>query len=460
MSWNSQLPEADIELIQEISASASAGFASNSDANVIFLLFCGVLVFFMHAGFAMLEGGSVKNTSVANIMFKNIGTISIGAVFFWLFGYGFAYGIEDDEGDLTKYQTNDGIDTGDGYNGFIGYTDFGYTNTFEADKIGWFFQMVFAATAATIVSGAVAGRIKLEAYFLITVVLTAFVYPVVVHWVWATEGWISAFAPSNDLAEGCGMIDYAGSGVVHMTGGVAAFWGALILGPRAGWTAEEGIPAHNKALSALGTFILWFGWFGFNCGSALAWDGANAGHVAVTTTLAPSAATLIAIAYAKIAKKAWDIDSALNAVLGGLVSITAGCSTISAPLSLVVGLIGGLVYVGSSKLIKKIGIDDPVDASPVHGFCGMWGVIAPGLFAGQKYFDSAYSGNPRGCDVEDRGAQLTFQIVGLVAIFAWVTVFSVALFGGLKLAKKLKLSEEEQKDLDGTEHGAAAYNLM
>jgi len=202
--------------------------AKKSDADVIFLLFCGVLVFFMHAGFAMLEGGSVKNTSVANIMFKNVGTISIGAVFFWLFGYGFAYGgkfeYESEGANSPAYQLNDGVTAaGDGNNEFIGYTDYGYTNTFGANKIGWFFQMVFAATAATIVSGAVAGRIKLEAYFFITVVLTAFVYPVVVHWVWDSNGWLSAFASSNDLAEGCGMIDYAGSGVVHMTGGVAAF---------------------------------------------------------------------------------------------------------------------------------------------------------------------------------------------------------------------------------------------
>lgn len=419
-------------------------FASIGDAQDIWLIVAGVLVFFMHAGFAMLEAGSVKETSVTNIMFKNIGTISIGAVFYWLFGWGLAYGSETD-----------------GYNSFIGYS--GYTT--EKIDIGngggkslWFFQMVFAATAATIVSGAVAGRIKLEAYFFVAVLLTGFIYPVVSHWIWATGGWLSAFTPTEDLfTSGCGMLDYAGSGVVHLTGGVAAFWGAFTLGPRAGWTKEEGIPAHNMALVTLGTFILWFGWFGFNCGSTLTWDSPNAGHVAVTTTLSPSAACVTGMIVTRILKKKWDLGVAVNCVLGGLVSITAGCSTLTAGLAVLTGMIGALVYIGSSKLMKKIGVDDPVDAIAVHGFCGIWGVIATGLFFKEKLLLAAYSG--RECDTSV-GSQLKWQLLGLIAIIGWVSAFSIVIFQSLKALGKLKLSEEEQKDLDSTEHGAAAYNLM
>lgn len=412
--------------------------AGQGDADAIWLVICGAMVFFMHAGFAMLEAGSVKATSVANIMFKNIGTVSIGAIFYWFLGYAFAYGSPQNE--------------------FIGYGLFAYTEQDGADKVGWFFQMVFAATAATIVSGAVAGRIKLEAYFLVAVVLTSFVYPVVSHWIWNTGGWLSAFTDLEDLfADGCGMIDYAGSGVVHLTGGVAAFWGALVLGPRAGWTKSEGIPPHNMALATLGTFILWFGWYGFNCGSTLAWDSLNAGHVAVTTTLSPSAACIVGMFVSRFMKGSWDLSTALNCVLGGLVSITAGCSTIPSGLSIVVGMIGGVVYIASSKLMKTIGVDDPVDAVAVHGFCGIWGVIAVACFVDSDLVPGAYS--DRVCD-SSFGKQIVWQLLGVASIVAWVSAFSALVFVGLKIVGKLRVTEEEEKDLDGSEHGIAAYNLM
>lgn len=416
--------------------------ATSGDATVIWLTLCGAMVFLMHAGFAMLEAGSVKATSVANIMFKNIGTVSIGAIFYWIFGFAFAYG--SDEG---------------GVNSFISHSQFAYTDTSaEPDKIFWFFQMVFAATAATIVSGAVAGRIKLEAYFIVAVILTSFVYPVVSHWIWATGGWLSAFTPLTDLfTSGCGVIDYAGSGVVHMTGGVAAFWGALILGPRSGWTKAEGIPPHNMALATLGTFILWFGWYGFNCGSTLAWDSLNAGHVAVTTTLAPSAAAIVGMFLTRALKGSWDLSSTLNCVLGGLVSITAGCSTIPNGLSLVAGGIGGLVYVGASKLMKKIGVDDPVDAAAVHGFCGIWGLVAVALFNDSDLVFGAYS--DRECD-SSFGEQIKWQLLAVAMITAWVSTFAIIVFVSLKVMNQLRVSEEEEKDLDGSEHGIAAYKLM
>lgn len=457
---------ADEQQIRDIAQAvvAQAGKASIDDANIIYLLFSGVLVFFMHAGFAMLEAGSVKESSVTNIMFKNIGTISIGSVFYWFFGWAWAYG--------SSSADEPGLDgeNAPGFNGFIGYVDFASTGKgFDdggngAPRALWFFQMVFAATAATIVSGAVAGRIRLEAYFFLAVVITGFIYPVVSHWIWATGGWLSAFTASEDLTNfgddsyiPCGMVDYAGSGVVHMTGGVAAFWCALILKPRLGWTKEEGIPAHNQALVALGTFILWFGWFGFNVGSTLAWDDANAGHVAVTTTIAPSAAVLTGVALDKLLNKRWSLTNALNCLLGGLVSITAGCSTLTVYLALVAGIVGALVYTGASKLMKKIGVDDPVDAIAVHGFCGAWGVLIVGLGMDKDLFVGAYSGKE--CDVEV-GQNLTWQLIGILSIIGWVSATVLVLLLPLYKMNKLRLTDEEQEHVDKTEHGMAAYNLM
>ena len=224
----------------------------------------------MHAGFAMLETGSVTKTSVADIMFTNVSTISIGVIFYWFFGYGFAYG------------------SSEGASKFIGTRSFmGRFPNKEFDKALWFFQMVFAAAAATIVSGAVAGRIKLSAYFVVAGLLTALVCPVVTHWIWATGGCLSAFTPVEVLftligqKEPCEMVDFAGSGVVHMIGGVAAFWGAFILGTRENWSPGA-YPPYNYPLATLGTFILWF-----------AWNGVNAGHVTITTTFSSAASCIM-----------------------------------------------------------------------------------------------------------------------------------------------------------------------
>jgi len=261
---------------------------------------------------------------------------------------------------------------------------------------------------------------------------------------------------SDDYAP-CGMIDYAGSGVVHMTGGVAAFWGALILGPRVGWTKEEGIPAHNMALCTLGTFILWFGWFGFNCGSTLAWDSSNAAHVAVTTVLAPSACCVTGMFVTRFLTKHWNLPQTLNCVLGGLVSITAGCSTLKPGMAVVAGIIGAFVYIGSSKLIKKIGVDDPVDAIAVHGFCGAWGVIAAAAFADEDLFRGAYS--DKECDFS-AGKNLSWGLLGIICIIGWVSAFAIIVFGVLLKLGKLRLDSAEQENVDESEHGVAAYNLM
>eukprot|EP00924_Labyrinthula_sp_SR-Ha-C_P005575 augustus_masked-scaffold_127-processed-gene-0.0-mRNA-1 protein AED:0.00 eAED:0.00 QI:0/-1/0/1/-1/1/1/0/444 len=431
-----------------IQAEIDGAAAAQSDGDGLWMVLCGALVFFMHAGFAMLEAGSVRQTSVANIMFKNISTISIGALSYWFFGFAFAYG-EDSVGSQ---------------NDFIGIGNF-------AGRVGddvkalWFFQMVFAATAATIVSGAVAGRIKLMGYFIVAVVLTVFVYPVVSHWIWATGGWLSGFTPVEDLFTfeagetlPCGVLDFAGSGVVHMTGGVAAFWGALILGPRSGWIEnKELFRGHNFALATMGTFFLWFGWYGFNCGSTLVWDGVLAGHVAVTTTVSPSAACLIGMVYSRLVEGHWNLTVALNCVLGGLVGITAGCAVINPGLAVLTGVISGLVYVLGSKAVEAINVDDPVGAVAVHGFCGLWGLIAVALFGDSDRIFSVYSS--RECDT-NVGALLSWQLLGAASIIAWVSAFAILMFAVLKVAGLLKLDADEQKNVDAHEHGAAAYENM
>eukprot|EP00756_Hemistasia_phaeocysticola_P036661 Hpha_TRINITY_DN16654_c0_g14::TRINITY_DN16654_c0_g14_i2::g.183298::m.183298/K03320/amt, AMT, MEP; ammonium transporter, Amt family len=258
--------------------------ALNSDGSMIWILFCGALVFFMQCGFAMLEAGAVRVDNTLNIIFKNLMDICFGAICFYCWGYGFAYG----------------EDTG---NGFIGKNNFFLTreNEDESGQYMFFFQFAFAATAATIVSGSVCERMKLSVYFIYSIIITSWVYPVIVHWVWSSGGWLSAFADEDTRLGKLGMIDYAGSGVVHMTGGWAGLCGAIAVGPRLGRFDPEtgavlkikGQSASSHALlSALGTLILWFGWYGFNAGSTLAFDGPNAGKVATTTTLSAASACL------------------------------------------------------------------------------------------------------------------------------------------------------------------------
>lgn len=266
---------------------------ASSDAN--WLIITGTLVFFMHAGFSMLEAGSVRRPNVINIMFKNIGTVVLGALAYWAVGFGFAYG-----GDFDS--------NSDGENGFIGLKNLGFTfnENDDAFEAFFFFQFTFAVTAATIVSGAVAERINLEAYFVIAVFITAIVFPIATHWVWSTNGFMSAYNPNlgGALIDGSiGLIDFAGSGVVHTTGGTIALVGAYLIGPRAGRFVDEEVTQFGVAsftLQTLGTFILWFGWYGFNPGSTLVFDGVNSAKAAVTTTLAPSAAGLVGIIYTKL----------------------------------------------------------------------------------------------------------------------------------------------------------------
>eukprot|EP00466_Bigelowiella_natans_P001692 jgi/Bigna1/89773/estExt_fgenesh1_pg.C_550065 len=418
----------------------------SANADQIWILLCGFLVFWMHAGFSMLEAGSVRQKNTVNILFKNVGTICIGAIMYFIFGFAFAYG-------------------SDGANGFISSGDYALVDSLNDNKHNWFFQFAFAATASTILSGAIAGRAKLEAYFVCCAVLTAFVYPIVSHWVWDNDGWLSAFQKPEERIgysqdkNTCGMIDYAGSGVVHLTGGVAGLVGTIMVGPRTGrFENPEAFAGHNYALVAIGVLILWFGWYGFNCGSTLAFDGQVASKVAVTTTLSPSAACITGMLVQYAMTRKWDITMALNCILAGLVSITAGCSVVSDWHAIFIGLIGALVYMGASKAMVAMQLDDPVDAVAVHGACGLWGVLNVGIFAEATEIKNAYS-----CpDAEGNGTGLQFgiQLAGALAIIAFVGTCSFIMLGVVKLTIGLRVSAEEEKlGLDASEHGAKAYEL-
>ena len=439
-------------------AEATGNAASfTGDIDTFYILMCGILVFFMQAGFSMLESGCVAEKNVTNILFKNLMDAGIGAIGFWLVGYGFAYGgIEED-----------GV--------FIGSGNFALSDMGKEGQrqwTTWFFQWAFAATAATIVSGAVAERTKISAYFAYSIVITAIIYPVVVHWVWDTEGWLSAFSTgkmlSGDPTTSNGMIDFAGSGVVHMVGGFSGLMGAIVAGPRLGRFAPtndaDGRPIvineHNKLVAALGVCILWMGWYGFNCGSTLMISGSSitAGKVAVTTTLAAASGMVTTMLVVKLVEKEYSLLKSLNGVLAGLVSITAGCAVVDPWCAFVIGIIGALVYLGAGALLLKLKIDDPLEACPIHGFCGAWGVLAVGIFGThQNALDAAF--DVKAPEAFSNGSQFATQLVGVLAIFAWTVATSGLLFFVIDKTLGMHVEEEiEEAGLDTSEHGGAVYS--
>lgn len=451
---------ADCALYSAIGAVESTLNSSITGIDTFFLLFSGALVFFMQAGFAMLCAGSVRFKNVKNIMLKNLLDACGGALGFWTLGYGFAYG------GTTDYKT------------FIGTDTFFLIGMPQGDYHGFFFQFAFAATAATIVAGTVAERCKMVAYLFYSLFLTAFVYPVVVHSIWSSAGFLSAFAGEPLLK--VGMVDFAGSGVVHMTGGITALIAATVLGARQGrFTDDDGNPletpttfvAHNTALQMLGTFILWFGWFGFNPGSALAigneGSAATAALCAVTTTIAAAAACVSClfldtfVEYSKTGEFAYELTMAMNGALGGLVSITAGCSVVTPGCALVIGIIGGFVYYGFSKLLIKLKIDDAVDAVPVHFACGIWGCIAVGFFADPALMSVAgFNGDVPGIFYGGDGSLLACEICGVLWIIGWCGVLMTPFFIALKVLGLFRVDPQEEKvGLDISHHHGAAYDM-
>lgn len=423
--------------------------------DVFYSLVCGAFIFLMQCGFAMLCAGSVRQKNVKNIMLKNILDACGGALGFWSVGFALAYG---DNGSFVGA-------SGEKYflNGYDNYIDF-------------FFQFTFAATAATIVAGTVAERCKMSAYLCYSIFLTAFVYPVVVHAIWNGNGFLTAF--KDEPLFGIGMIDFAGSGVVHMTGGITALAAAIILGPRLGrFYDEDGnpldtpvdFPAHSTALQVLGTFILWFGWYGFNPGSTLAISpegyGAIAALCAVTTTLSAASGCVSALFTDTIlgmiseGEAEYDLTMAMNGALGGLVGITANCSVVEPWAAVLIGIISGWVYVFSSKLLVKLKIDDAVDAVPVHGFCGAWGCIATGIFASPVRVVAAY-GPDTGGIFYGKGSLIGCEIVGVLCIIVWAGGLMTPFFIGLNALGMLRVDPIEEKvGLDISHHKGAAYAL-
>ena len=412
----------------------------------IFIFVCAVLVLFMQAGFAMVEAGFTEAKNAANIMMKNLMDVAAGMLLFGLIGYNIAYSGAD------FFGFNDGAV---GVFGVAGLTDLNVPDVLGyplAIPVDFLFQAAFAATAATIVSGAVAGRTQFKGYLIYTMVLTAIIYPVVVNWHWGT-GWL------YDLD----FIDFAGAGLVHMTGGFAALMGAIFLGPRIGKFSADGKPrtinGHSIPLAMLGVFILFIGWFGFNPGSQLQADLAVP-YIAVMTAFAAASGAAAAMATSWMVGGKPDVGMAGNGMLAGLVAICSGIGNFTSIGTLITGAIAGVIVVFSINAIERMKIDDPVGAFSVHGVCGFWGLIATGLFATQA---SPVGGGPDGSEglFFGGGADvLVTQIIGGLAIAVFVSIASAILFGGIKAAGLLRVSEEEElAGLDLSEHGAPGYDL-
>ena len=409
------------------------------------LLITATLVLFMQAGFAMVEAGFVRTKNVTNILMKNVLDACLGAIVYMAVGWAFAYGVNAD-GEAG---------------GFIGMGNF-FLNDFS-DYASWFFQFAFAATAATIVSGAMAERTKFSAYLVYTVLITGFVYPIVTHWIWDGNGWLTAF--TDDPMNGVGMVDFAGSTVVHSVGGWAALCGAIIVGARKGRFTDGKVtafPGHSLPLGVLGVFILWVGWYGFNPGSTLGLSGGfynDAARVAVTTTLAAGAggATAMVVSWLQHGKS--DLSLTLNGLLGGLVAITAGTATIEPIWAIVTGAIAGIIIVYGVMLLDALKIDDPVGAVPVHLMNGAWGTLAVGLFSSQALMGSVYGVDSTYGILFGGGSDLFItQIVGIVAVGAWTVVTSSIIFLAIKFTIGIRVSDaEEDAGLDVYEHGMEAY---
>ena len=400
-----------------------------SDLTIMWITIAGFLVFFMHAGFTLVEAGFTQSKNAVNIAMKNLMAISVGTIVYWFIGYSLMYG-----------ETT---------NGFFRWSGF-FTETAPHDL---FFQTMFAATCATIVSGAVAGRTKYSVFAIFAVIITGFIYPIAGGWEWNTDGWLNSadFMPTE-------FIDLAGSSIVHAVGGWAALVGAYMVGPRLGKYVKgkvEAIPGHNKVLATLGVMALWFGWFGFNGGSQLAWGGDNtvaATTIVLLTNLSAAAGAVGALFTTWVWYGKPDIVQALNGALAGLVSITAGAANMDPYGAFFAGLIGGIIVVFAIEFIeKKLKIDDAIGASSVHGVVGVWGTLVIGLWGidpegGIGLF------NGGGTD------QLISQLIGALAYTFWAAVLAFVFFYILKISIGLRVTKEEEiEGLDIAEHGIRAY---
>jgi len=404
----------------ETTVSAEIGFIFNT----LLFLMCGFLVFFMACGFAMLESGMVTSKSVSVICAKNIGLISIAGIMFWMFGYNLAYGIPEG-----------------GYIGsFIPWSDSSAVDTGYADGSDWYFQMVFCATTVSIVSGTLAERIKLWPFFLFAAILSGIIYPIVMGWQWG-GGWLAA----------AGFSDFAGSTLVHSTGGAAALAGALLLGPRIGRFTKSGSPAPLKPFASssiplvtLGVFILWLGWFGFNGGSQLAIgtadDAIAVSTIFLNTFLAGAGGVMAAATVTRLNFGKTDVVQMLNGCIGGLVAITAEPLMPSPLAAILIGAVGGVIVVYGTKLLFSLKIDDVVGAVPAHLFAGIWGTLAVPITNPDTSFGT--------------------QLLGVISINVFVFVVALIVWSIMKATIGIRLSKEaETKGTDVTETGVVAYAI-
>lgn len=405
--------------------------------NFAWTLIAGFLVFFMQAGFALVEAGFARAKNTVNILTKNFMDFCIGGLAFWAFGFALMFGGSG---------AAPGLDSGNSIIGLSGF--FLADNAYDVTtNMLWLFQMVFAATAATIVSGAMAERTKITTYLAYSFFVSALIYPIYGHWVWG-GGWLSQL----------GALDFAGSGVVHAVGGFVALAGAWMLGPRMGKFKKDGtpnaIPGHNMSYVVLGTFILFFGWFGFNPGSTLAATELRISVIATNTFLAGVAGAVAALYFTLARTGKADVTMACNGALAGLVGITAPCAWVAPWASVVIGALAGLIMIASVSFVENVlKVDDPVGAVSVHGTCGLWGLLAVGIFADGTYGDVAglIAGNP---------GQLVSQLISMVVVVVWALGTGLVLFAALRAAMGLRASEEEElKGLDITEHGMECYPL-
>lgn len=409
-----------------------------NNINTVWTAIAAFMVFFMQAGFALVELGLTRSKNAINIIMKNLMDFSVGSLLFLFVGYGLMFG-----------QTN----------GFFGVTNFmlqGVTGD-SWDYTFIMFQTVFAATAATIVSGAMAERTIFSSYLIYSVVITGIIYPIAGSWAWGSlangSGWL------ENLSTGA-FIDFAGSTVVHSLGGWLALAGAVIIGPRKGKYGPNGIvraiPGHNIPFAALGVFILWLSWFGFNAGSTTVGDG-SIGRIAFVTNISAVAGAISSMFLSWYRYKKPDVSMSLNGALAGLVAITAGCANVSWHGALIIGLLAGIIVTYSIVFIDtKLKIDDPVGAISVHGVCGAWGTIAVGLFGAEKALGIGEANS--GLFYGGGFSQLTSQLIGVFAYMAWAIPLGFLLFWSIKRFYGLRVSaHQEFIGLDIEEHGLEAY---
>ena len=414
-------------------------------ADTLWVLIAAFLVFFMNLGFAMVESGLCRAKNAVNILSKNVIVFCVTTFVFWVVGFAIMFGngnsLFGTEG-WALFGADNSPATGDAYQGI--FASLGWTGVPLYAK--FIFQLVFAGTAATIVSGAVAERIKYFSFFVFSAAMAIVIYPVAGHWIWG-GGWLATMETP--------FLDFAGSTVVHSIGGWAALVGAIILGPRLGKYSKDGkvnaIPGHDMGMATLGMFVLWFGWFGFNPGSTMAADADAISRVAINTCLAGALGGVAStfVSYLKLGKP--DLSMVLNGILAGLVAVTASCNWVTPGGSVIIGLIAGVLVVYAVIFFDKIKVDDPVGALSVHLVNGVWGTLAVGLFA-------ADIGGIKGLFYGGGTAQLFSQIKGIVAVGVYVVVLSVICWLIIKAVMGLRVSEEEEfEGLDMGEHGIQAY---